>query len=90
MKLQIRHDRTSGYKFGKILNHFVVDVEDSKTAELLGLNRKTVDSYYNLFRKLIYVQQKAAFTQLKGIVEIGDKKASLAAYAQTLFCHSLS
>ncbi len=72
MKLQIRHGRISGYKVGKILNHFVIDVEASKTAQLLGLNRKTVDSYYNLFRKLIYVQQKAAFSRLEGVVEIDE------------------
>ena len=72
MKLQIPYGKISGYKVGKILKHFVVDVEASKTAELLGLNRKTVDDYYNLFRKLIYVEQKAAFTRLTGVIEIDE------------------
>lgn len=72
MKLQIQHGKISGYKVGKILKHFVVDVEASKTAELLGLNRKTVDSYYNLFRKLIYVEQKQAFAQLSGVIELDE------------------
>jgi transposase len=72
MKLQIRYGKISGYRVGKILKHFVVDVEASKTAELLGLNRKTVDEYYNLFRKLIYVEQKAAFDRLTGIIELDE------------------
>lgn len=72
MKLQIPYGKISGYKVGKILKHFVVDVEASKTAELLRLNRKTIDAYYNLFRKLIYVEQKTAFTRLSGVVEIDE------------------
>lgn len=72
MKLQIRHGRISGYKVGKILKHFVVDVEASKTSQLLGLNRKTVDDYYNLFRGLVYVQQKQEFTRLSGIIELDE------------------
>jgi transposase len=72
MKLQIPYGKISGYKVGKILKHFVVDVEASKTAELLGLNRKTVDDYYNLFRKLIYVEQKQEFARLSGIIELDE------------------
>lgn len=72
MKLQIKYGKISGYKVGKILKHFIVDVEANKTAELLGLNCKTVDEYFNLFRKLIYVQQKAEFNKLSGIIEVDE------------------
>lgn len=72
MQLQIRYGKLSGYKVGKILKHFVVDVEASKTAELLSLNRKTVDDYYGLFRELIYRQQKQEFAKLTGIIEIDE------------------
>ena len=72
MRLQIPYGKLSGYKVGKILKHFVVDVEANKTAELLGLNRKTVDDYYNLFRKLIYVEQKQEFARLSGTVELDE------------------
>ena len=72
MKLQIRYGKLSGYKVGKILKHFVIDVEASKTATLLGLNRKTVDDYYNLFRSLIYEQQRREFARLSGIVELDE------------------
>jgi transposase-like protein len=72
MRLQIPYGKISGYKVGKILKHFVVDVEANKTAELLNLNRKTVDDYYNLFRKLIYVEQTTAFAKLNGTLEIDE------------------
>lgn len=72
MKLKIQNSKISGYKIVKILEHFIVDVEASKTAELLCLNRKTVDNYYNLFRKLIYVEQKMAFAKLSGVIEINE------------------
>jgi len=72
MKLQIQYGKISGYKVGKILKHFIVDVEADKTSLLLGLNRKTVDEYYNLFRKLIYVEQKREFQLLTGIIELDE------------------
>lgn len=72
MKLQIPYGKISGYKVGKILKHFVVDVEASKTADLLGLNRKTIDEYYNLFRRLIYIEQKQAFARLTGVIELDE------------------
>jgi len=67
MKLQIWHGKLSGYKIGKILHHFVVDLEASKTAQLMDLNRKTVDKYYGLFRRLIYRERTDDFEKLDGI-----------------------
>lgn len=72
MKLQIRYGKISGYKVGKILKHFIIDVEACKTAELMGLNRKTVDEYYGIFRSLIYTQQNREFAQLSGVVELDE------------------
>ncbi len=72
MKLQIKNGKLSGYKVGKILKHFIVDVEANKTAELMELNRKTIDRYYNLFRKLIYDKQKDHFSRLSGIIELDE------------------
>jgi len=72
MNLQIKYGKISGYKVGKILHHFIVDVEATKTAELLGINRRTIDAYYGLFRKLIYQHQKLAFTKLSGVVELDE------------------
>lgn len=72
MKLQIRYGKLTGYKVGKILKHFVVDVEAEKAAQLLGINRKTADSYYGLFRQLICDHQRAAFAKLTGTIELDE------------------
>jgi transposase len=72
MKLQIRYGKLTGYKVAKILRHFVVDVEAEKTSQLLDLNRKTVDSYYGLFRRLIRDHQKQAFRRLTGTIELDE------------------
>lgn len=51
--------KISDYWLKKIILHFCVDIEASKTATLIGLNRNTVNSYYNHFRRLIALQQEA-------------------------------
>lgn len=72
MKLQIWHGKVSGYKVRKILHHFVVDVEVGKTAQLVDLNRKTVDPYYGLFRRLIFEKQTKEFEKLDGTIELEE------------------
>ena len=72
MKLQVPYGKISGYKVGKILKHFVIDIEAVKTAELMNLNRHTVEDYYNLFRELIYQHQMACFRKLAGVIEADE------------------
>ncbi len=72
MKLHIRYGKLTGYKVAKILKHFVIDVEAEKAAQLLDLNRKTVDAYYGLFRRLIRDHQKQAFRRLTGTIELDE------------------
>lgn len=72
MKLQIPYGKISGYKVGKILKHFIVDVEAAKAAELLGMHRHTVEDYYKLFRTLIYANQLGDFRQLFGVIELDE------------------
>lgn len=72
MKLQIPYGKISGYKVGKILKHFIVDVEAAKAAELLGLHRHTAEDYYTLFRTLVYANQLNDFRQLSGIIELDE------------------
>jgi len=57
---------------GKIMRHFCVDVTTTQTAWLLGLNRKTVNRYYGLFRRMIYRHQIDEFKQLGGQVEVDE------------------
>lgn len=48
-----KYDKLSTYKIKKILKHFCEDIAATKLANLLGLNRKTIDRYYFLFREKI-------------------------------------
>jgi transposase-like protein len=48
----------SDYWVKKIILHFCIDIEASKTAKLTGLNRNTINAYYSLFRQLIAKKQE--------------------------------
>ena len=49
----MRYSRLSRYKIKKIIEYFSEDIAASSAAKILKLNRKTVNSYYNEFRRLI-------------------------------------
>ena len=67
----MKHKNLSDYKIKKILTFFCADIVASKTAGLLGLNRKTVDVYYCYFRQVILVSSLMSSKKLKGVVEVG-------------------
>jgi len=43
------------------MRHFIVDITATQCAELLGFNRKTINSYYSLFRTCILWNQHIEF-----------------------------
>lgn len=45
--------RISNQKYSTILRSFIADIQSSKTALIVGVNRKTTDRYFNYFRILI-------------------------------------
>lgn len=50
--------------------HFCVDIEASKTAILMDINRNTINRHYKMFREAIYLRQKYDFEKLFGQVEL--------------------
>lgn len=62
----------STYKLKRLIRHFCVDVEASKTAELTGLNRNTVNLWFGRFRRLIYDHQVSELRQFVGEVELDE------------------
>jgi len=50
----------SDYQVKKIISFFCEDVDATKTSKLIGLNRKTINRYFNIFREaiLLYGSQK--------------------------------
>src|ERR1700733_10817762 len=57
----------SAYKQKKIMWAFAVDLTATQTAHLLGLDRKTVNRYYGLFRAGIHAHQSR---QIAALAEI--------------------
>jgi transposase len=47
------HKGLSDYKIKKIMLYFCEDIAASKTASLLGINRNTINRYFNFFRQKI-------------------------------------
>ncbi len=50
----VKYSKISDYKIKKVLRHYCADLDATKTAYLLGLNRNTINRLYKLFRATIY------------------------------------
>jgi transposase len=51
---------------------FAVDLTATQTALLLGLDRKTVNRYYGLFRAAIHLHQSRQIAALVGVIECDE------------------
>jgi transposase len=67
-----RNSKLSRYRVAKIVECFCLDIEASKTAVLLKLNRKTVNRYFMAFRQLIFAHQQAEKALFTGEVEADE------------------
>lgn len=67
-----RYNRLSKHRVTKIIRCFCLDINASQTAELLRLNRKTVNRYYGLFRAAIYQRQVREMQAFIGTVEVDE------------------
>jgi transposase len=68
----INRQRISNYKIKKIIHYYCVDIDATKTAELLDFNRNTINKYFMYFREAIMINQIRGFHKLAGTVE-GDE-----------------
>ena len=68
----IKHSKISAYKIKKIMKCFCSDLTATQTAEILGMNRNTINRYYGLFRTKIYEYQMAERNQYAGSVELDE------------------
>jgi len=67
-----RNSKLSNFKGGKIIWCFCVDVNATQTAILLSLNRNTINRWFNVFRRTIYIYQGAIKEQLIGNIEVDE------------------
>ena len=68
----IDNAKLSRHKLLKIVDCFCVDIEATKAAYLLPINRNTMNRYFNLFRRLILSHQMAEMEKFVGIVEVDE------------------
>ena len=69
----IPYSKISVYELKKIIRHFCVDIDATKTSELLGYNRKTINRYYLLFRQIIYIHRLSLFQEkIGGEIEVDE------------------
>lgn len=58
--MKIKCNKISERKINLIVNCFITDIPSVSCAKIVGVNRKTSDYYYNLFRQLIIEDEKAS------------------------------
>ena len=68
----LKHSKISEYKIKKILKLFCEDLTAVKAANILKLNRKTINRYYGIFREKIMQASKAEMESLGGEVELDE------------------
>ncbi len=70
--MMLTRAKISVYEIKKIIKCFCLDINASKTAKLLGINRNTINHWYMTFRKAIYVQQMKEFDKMIGEAEVDE------------------
>src|SRR3989338_8269932 len=64
--------KISTYKIKKIIECFCLDLTATQTSKLLGLNRKTINRYYGLFRRGIHRYQTGQLRRFVGEIEVDE------------------
>src|SRR5580692_7373315 len=68
----IKWSKLRRYQLLKLIECFCLDIEASKTAVLLRLNRNTVNRHYSLFRRMIFTHQLTQLRLFVGVVEADE------------------
>ncbi len=70
--MPIKYSKLSDYKIKKLIKCFCNDVDATKSADILGLNRNTVNRYFRILRELIYAKQMSDKKLFFGEVELDE------------------
>jgi transposase len=60
----LQYTKLTNYKIKKIMKCFCIDIDATKTAKLLGINRNTINRFYIIFRRAIYYDRIAHITKM--------------------------
>ncbi len=69
---KFKRARLSTFKIKKIISFFCVDVNASKAAKLVGVNRNTINLWFNKFPVAIYAHQHKEFEKIFGEAEVDE------------------
>lgn len=64
--------KLSTFKIKKIIKCFSIDLTATQTSKITGINRNTVNRYYSIFRRLIYIKQVKELSMFVGDVELDE------------------
>jgi len=70
--MKLTRAKISTYEIKKIIKCFCLDINVSKTAQLLNMNRNTINHWYMEFRKAVYVYQMKKCEKMFGEIEIDE------------------
>ena len=68
----IKYRKLSDYNIKKIIKHFCIDIDATKTAQLTDINRNTINRFYNIFREVIYLDQFYQTKEFLGDIELDE------------------
>ena len=68
----MKYNRLSKYKIKKIIKCFSEDLTASSTARILGINRNTINTYYDEFRKKLLLYSIEVTKQEYGEFELDE------------------
>jgi transposase len=68
----IKYSKLTNYETKKIMRHFCIDIDATRTAKLLNINRNTINRFYIFFRKAIYYSRIQETTKLLGTIEFDE------------------
>ena len=68
----MNRSKISDYKIKKVIRCFCSDIDATKTAEILGLNRNTINRYFRIFREVIFEKQQQDLSLFFGEIELDE------------------
>lgn len=66
------NSKLSAYKLKKIIKCFCIDIDATRTALLLDINRNTINHWFTIFRQEIYDYQTNQKRLLYGEIELDE------------------
>lgn len=60
----VKSAKLSDYKIKKIIYHFCVDIDATKTSLVVNINRNTINRLYGIFRTVIWYHQREEFERV--------------------------